>query len=220
METFFFPDVLQLFRSTTLIPGKDMSFAKKMNSITRLIIVTSLCIFIVTRDISILFGAILAVVIIIIIYNMQTNKKRTENFENCQTKLEHLDAIELDLQKTGFYKASKRNPFSNVLLPEIKKEPRRKPAPPAYLEEPTINQKTKQMVQVLNPEIEVNSDLFGDIAEKFNFEQSQRQFYSTSNTRVANDQGAFADWLYGDMPSAKEGDPDTLMRDNTRYILR
>jgi len=76
------------------------------------------------------------------------------------------------------------------------------------------------MIQKLNPDIHVNTELFGDAAEKFQFDQSQRQFYSTANTRVANDQGAFAKWLYGNMPSAKEGDPVALLQDNARYVLR
>ena len=36
-----------------------------------------------------------------------------------------------------------------------------------------------------------------------------RVFYSTANTRVANDQGAFGQYLYGDMPSSKESGPES-----------
>ena len=45
-----------------------------------------------------------------------------------------------------------------------------------------------------------------DLGDNFGFEQSMRNFYSTPNTRVPNDQKAFAEYLYGDMPSCKGGD--------------
>jgi hypothetical protein len=48
------------------------------------------------------------------------------------------------------------------------------------------------------------------------------RFYSTANTRVTSDQGAYADYLYGGMYSAKESTPEGAMmrvKDNYRYIL-
>jgi hypothetical protein len=39
------------------------------------------------------------------------------------------------------------------------------------------------------------------------------------NTRVTNDQGAYADYLYGSMPSCKDGNAFACVQDNLRYIL-
>jgi len=42
------------------------------------------------------------------------------------------------------------------------------------------------------------------------------------NTRVANDQGAYAEYLYGNMPSSKRSGPDGAFQrvaDSYRYIL-
>jgi len=47
------------------------------------------------------------------------------------------------------------------------------------------------------------------------------RFYSTANTRVDSDQGAFANYLYGDMYSAKEDTPEGAMmrvKDNWQWI--
>jgi hypothetical protein len=47
-------------------------------------------------------------------------------------------------------------------------------------------------------------------------------FFSTANTRVVNDQGAFGKYLYGDMPSAKESNPEGNIqreKDAFRYNL-
>jgi len=43
-----------------------------------------------------------------------------------------------------------------------------------------------------------------------------RQFSSTANTRIVNDQGAFAQFLYGNMPSCKDGDVMKCSSSDTR----
>jgi len=53
-------------------------------------------------------------------------------------------------------------------------------------------------------------------------DQSNRVFYSTANTRVANDQGSFGNFLYGNMPSSKESDFASGIqreKDSYRYTL-
>ena len=59
--------------------------------------------------------------------------------------------------------------------------------------------------------------------QNFELDQSNRVFYSTPNTRVANDQGAFAQFLYNDLKySAKESTPEgaiARVQDNYRYTL-
>ena len=42
---------------------------------------------------------------------------------------------------------------------------------------------------------------------------------ANENTKITNDQGAFADYLYGDMPSCRNGDPFACVQDNLRYNL-
>jgi hypothetical protein len=75
----------------------------------------------------------------------------------------------------------------------------------------------------MNPTIKnTNKQLFGDLYQNFELDNSNRQFFSTPNTRVANDQGAFGQYLYGTMPSAKESTPEGNMQriaDNYRYTL-
>ena len=48
------------------------------------------------------------------------------------------------------------------------------------------------------------------------------RFYSTANTKICNDQGAFSEYLFGNMYSSKESTPEgALMRQKNayRYIL-
>ena len=124
--------------------------------------------------------------------------------------------------KSYFETTSKKNPLGNVLLTEIMDNPTRKPAPPSFNTEvyEDINVSTKKMIQTLNPGIKnTNKQLFGDLGEQFEFDQSQWSFYSTPNTKIPNDQGAFADYLYGDMPSCRDGDAFACVQDNLRYNL-
>ena len=76
---------------------------------------------------------------------------------------------------------------------------------------------------MLNPTIDgTNKQIYGDLYENYNLDNSMMRFYTTANTRVATDQGAYAEWLYGNMPSAKGSSPeDNLQRekDNYRYTL-
>jgi hypothetical protein len=76
----------------------------------------------------------------------------------------------------------------------------------------------------MNPEIEnTNKQLYGDLWERFELDQSDRVFYSTANTRVEpGDQGAFSRYLYGTMYSSKESGPDAALarvQDSYRYTL-
>ena len=76
---------------------------------------------------------------------------------------------------------------------------------------------------MMNPGIKnTNKQLFGDLWQQFQLDNSNRVFYSTPNTRVTNDALSFGNFLYGNMPSAKEDTPDGNMqrvKDNYRYTL-
>ena len=49
------------------------------------------------------------------------------------------------------------------------------------------------------------TDLYRDVSDIFGKENSQRQFYTVPGNQSPNDQGAFAQWLYGTPPTCKEG---------------
>jgi hypothetical protein len=125
-----------------------------------------------------------------------------------------------------FKEGNKRNPFSNVLLTQINDDPERKSAPPSFnvdVDE-DITKNIKKTVQMLNPGIKnTNKQLYGDLWENFQLDQSNRVFYSTPNTRVENDQGAFAQFLYNDLKySGKESTAEgaiARVQDNWRWIM-
>jgi hypothetical protein len=121
-----------------------------------------------------------------------------------------------------FAKTSPSNPFSNVLMTDYDFNPHKKPAPPSFNTETnnTILNQTKQMVQDLHPDQpNINDKLFKDLGDELTFEQSMRQFNSNPATTIPNDQQSFAEFCYGSMVSAKEGNLFSLTRNMANYNL-
>jgi hypothetical protein len=228
-----------------LFPQQGMTFDEKLNAITRLIILLCILGFMITRSYRFLLNGVIALFIIYIMYKSQKqllvnelikktdeNNKNKEGFSN-NTSYNKDDTIDATVKiinpetlktylKSDFEEVNKTNPLGNVLLTEIMDKPKRKSAPPSFSTEvyEDISDNTKKMIQTLNPGIKnTNKQLFGDLGEKFEFDQSMWQYYSTPNTKIPNDQGAFADFLYGDMPSCRGGDDIACVKDNFRYNL-
>jgi len=228
-----------------LWPTPKMTFEQKLNSISRLIIVLTILGFIFTMSVRMLFTGAVTLLIIFLLYSSRKQKVTKETFQNLISendstgnavsaikkefssssgKIVNPETLEV-FMKTEFEPNTKINPFANVLLTDIGDNPERKSAPPAFNPEvyEDITHSVKKTVQKLNPGIKnTNKQLFGDLGENFYLDQSNRNFYSTANTRIANDQGAFADFLYGSMPSSKESGVDSAMQrvaDSYRYTL-
>ena len=127
--------------------------------------------------------------------------------------------------KSEFHPTTKKNPFGNVLLTDIVDKPNRKAAAPSFNPDvyDDINKMVKKQTQMLNPVIiNTNKQLYGDLKDNYDLDNSMMRFYSTANTRVENDQGAYAKYLYGALYSAKENTPEGAMmreKDSYRYIL-
>ena len=99
----------------------------------------------------------------------------------------------------------------NVSLPEIKYNPKRKPAAPSF------NPEVEKDINKKAGNVGIDPRLFKDLGDKLDFENSMRQFHSTPNTSIPNDQEAFAKFCYGDMPSCKDGDSLQCEKNNPRW---
>jgi hypothetical protein len=225
-----------------LWPTKNMSYEQKMNAVTRLIIIITVFGFILTKSTKLLIVGIITVALIFILYKMRKpklTKKLLESNEGFEVQGNQVTGLFDKKAKTitnpvtlesvissEFKEGDKRNPFSNVLLTDIMDDPERKAAPPSFNPEVEvkITKDVKKGVQFMNPGINnTDKQLYGDLWNKFELDQSNRVFYSTANTRVTNDQGAFAKYLYDDMKySGKESTPEgafARVQDNYRYTL-
>jgi hypothetical protein len=223
-----------------LWPTQNMCYERKLNAITRIIFLITILGFIITGSYKMIITGFITIAVIFGLYNMRkqklTSKIMKEGFSANtlnNDSLSPMDNAQININpenlssiiKTEFQTGDKRNPFSNVLLTDIMDNPERKAAPPSFNPEidESITKNIKKTVQLLNPGINNTSkQLYGDLWENFELDQSNRSFFSTANTRVANDQTAYAQFLYGNMPSGKSSGPDgdlARVQDNYRYTL-
>lgn len=207
---------------TEIFPKDEMTYDQKINAIARLVILLSSLGFIFTMKPRFLIMGLVTLVMIIALVKFKSEPlsfTEQEGFSNLQKKKSNI------VKKVDFKEGTKKNPFSNVLLTEIGDDPKRASAPPAFNEkvDEEITQNVKRGVQFMNPEIKSTSkQLYGDLWDKFELDQSNRAFFSTANTQVMADQSAFSQFLYGDMISAKEQNADGAIartQDNARHRL-
>lgn len=223
-----------------LWPTTNMCYEQKLNAITRLVILITILGYILTMSERILLVGGLTLAVIFVLFNMR-KQKITKELLNEGFRVQgnevtgmfdkkpasYVNPVTLDsVLKTEFKEGNKKNPFSNVLLTQIGDDPERKSAPPSFnvdVDE-DITKNVKRSVQMMNPSIKnTNKQLFGDLYQEFELDQSNRAFFSTANTRVQpGDQASFGKFLYGTMPSAKESTPEgafARVQDNYRYTL-
>ena len=233
-------------------PTSSMTYEQKLNSITRLVVIVTVLGYLITFSTKILISGIITMVVIIFLYQFRKHKVtkaifqskegfdvngdtipslynekqnfNSETYYNSPITITNPETLETYL-KADFQEGTKKNPFSNVLLTEYLDDPNRKAAPPAFnvdVDE-DITKKVKKSVQFMNPGIKnTNKQLYSSLTDQIYLDQSNRSFFSTANTKIPNDQGAFANFLYGDMPSGKEDTEEgkiQAVKDNYRYIL-
>ena len=227
-----------------LWPTTNMCYEQKLNAISILIILLTILGYILSMSPRVLVVGFLTLAVIFVLFKMRKQKLTkdmlSEGFQaikaikgNEVTGMfdkkpdSYVNPVTLDsVLKSEFKEGTKKNPFSNVLLTQIGDEPERKPAPPSFnvdVDE-DITKNVKRSVQMMNPGIKnTNKQLFGDLWQQFELDQFSRQLYSTPNSRVTNDQSAYAQFLYNDMKySGKESTPEgafSRVQDNYRYTL-
>jgi hypothetical protein len=116
-----------------------------------------------------------------------------------------------------FQAPTPQDPLMNVLLTDIQDRPTRPAAEPAFNPkvERDINESAQQFVvedMGGNPNLE--DRLFRDLGDNYEFSNSMRNYFATHNTKIPNDQHAFAEYCYGAMISCKEGNMMACARAN------
>lgn len=220
-------------------PSENMSSVEKLNAISRFVIVASLLGYLVTLNLKIILIAVVTLAVIAILFNVQRNQQAKDTSTNDDNKKGNGDENTKDAKskqniKEGFANAmlynelqseytkpQENNPMMNVLLPEISYNPNRNEAAPAYNSEveKDLNNKTKDYVVdttfgdgTRKQQEYIRRKLFSDIGDNYGFDFSMRNFYTNPNTTIPNDQGGFANFCFGDMISAKEGNDYALGR--------
>jgi len=221
-----------------LWPTKDMCYEQKLNSITRLVILITILGYVLTMSTRVLTVGVLTIVVIFVLFTMRKQKitkeminegfKNDYNNDRSNDSPSYVNPETLEsVLKSDYKEGNRKNPFSNVLLTQISDDPERKSAPPAFniSVDENITKNVKKSVQMMNPDIKnTNNQLYGDLWQNFELDQSNRVFFSTPNSRVEpGDQTALGQYLYNNLKySAKESTPEgaiARVQDSYRYTL-
>lgn len=212
-------------------PVEKMTYEQKLNAVSRTIIMLTVVGFIFSKIIRILFvgGISLFATFLMFYYHNKENFKSMggfaaqgkEGFDNPANAV--LSDLNIPVNRDGvFMPPSSNNPFSNVLMTDYDYNPNKKPAPPAFNKNVTddINRETKKLIGEINQDQpDITEKLYKDLGEQLQFEQSMRQFNSTPNTTIPNDQTSFAEFCYGSMISCKEGNLFACARNKSNYSI-
>ena len=213
-ELFWLKDPMSLLNKnyiTNVIPSKDLSYDAKLNAMTRLIIIICVLGYLLTRNIRIIISALISVIGIIIMYNINKGKQDKKKIIGKALKEGFNSEILYNLTKPSMTTPTKENPLMNVMLPEIQDNPKRNIAAPSFA--PKVEKEINESVKK-----NLDSRLFQDLGDNIEFDSSMRSFYTTPNTQVPNDQKGFAEFCYGGMKSCKEGDGLACDAKNYRHI--
>tara|TARA_B100000902_G_C27074367_1_gene795629 strand:+ start:234 stop:875 length:642 start_codon:yes stop_codon:yes gene_type:complete len=192
---------------TEIWPNSDFDLARKLNAITRLIIILTILGYFFTKSPYIPVSAIISIVILVIIYKTKS-KSKIEQFVGSLKKKTMDHKIDSILQKE-FTMPTKKNPVMNVLMTEYSENPKRKPAAPSY------NEVVEE--EILEKAQNKNSKLFKNLGDNLSFENSMRNFYAMPNSQIPNNQKDFAMFCYGNMPSCKEGNSLQCSKNNALF---
>ena len=239
---FWSNDPTILFNKDSILqlwPTANLTFEAKLNAISRIVIVLSLLGFLFTKKQNFIIIGLITLAIVFSLYKLRKEKlvkSLTQQVEGFRSKDFNRGSVESSslttnpitletLLRSEFHPTTKKNPFGNVLLTDIGDTPDRKAAAPSFNPDvyDDINSSVKKQTQMLNPGIKnTNKQLYGDLKDNYDLDKSMMRFYATASTKICNDQGAFAKWLYSDYPSGKADGAEGAIartRDNFRYIL-
>ena len=162
-----------------------MDTNQKLNAISRLVILLTLLGYVCfNRYIIFILGLILLGVILIV---QKTGKK--EGFKDVEE----------------YQRITSNNPLENVLFPDYKYN-KEKPAVSKYdkEKETSINENAKNFILQENKDNSDIGNIFSNLGDMFEFENSLRPFYTNPVSTV--DQGEYKDYLkfvFGTLPSDK-----------------
>lgn len=240
LNKIWYKSPLELFKSNVFldfIPSSSNTLVKNINIIVKDILLFTIIGFIITKNYNILYLGIGTILITTLYYiykikdvniinDLINNKDVNNHINNDMNNKEGFQIISNDIPKKikientkklkkekKITSPSKKNPLMNVMLPQIQDEPLRPKAAQSF---------QKNVETQINDDVKKNIDprLFQDLGDEMKFEHSMRQFYTTANTQIPNDQKAFAEFCYGNMISCRGGDEMACVRNNERYIKR
>jgi hypothetical protein len=213
-EQFWLSNPYDLFKKDFImrvIPNARGSLDSKLNAVTRAITLLTVIGYALTGSWKILVSYVVTIIVLVIVYKAQNKESAGKKLAAALREGFTSDEV-YETTKQNYSQPKPSNPFMNVTLDQIKYEPDRKPAAPAY---------NKTVESDINESVKENLDkkLFRNVGDEIDFEGSMRNFHTNPSTTIPNNQKEFAEFCYGNMKSCKQGDDFACMKRNFRHIL-
>ena len=196
---FWLNDMCVLFKHQNLLqvfPYDNLSNDEKLNSMTRFVIYVSLLGYMLMNNYIVLLVGLVLVLGIVYLYMMQDKKESLKLREamHGMTSVNKPNVVE-----------SIRNPFSNVLVTDYEDNPEKKEYNTNYnkSEEQRLNSKVKQFIMENNKDNKDIKNIFNNLGDEFEFENSLRQFNANPITTIPNNQNEFLKYCYKNLYSEK-----------------
>lgn len=179
--------IMDVEEAARILPSKSMTLVEQLNAAFRFSLYFSILVFVLKREANVFFFTIFVGLLTIILHkhdqNINNNKKQV---------LEKLSLGSSPTQKMCVL-PTRDNPFMNVLPTDYSDFPNRPAAcNPMSAKTQTTMRKNYEFGTVR------------DVDDVFGRRTGERQFYTTANTTIPNDQTSFANWLYKTPATCKE----------------
>jgi hypothetical protein len=241
MTAFWLNDPTVLFNNAgirEIVPMSGMNRESRLNAISRMIILLTILGYLLTLSYKIILLGVVSLAMMALLYVAQgtassrptptatgsakdkdNGKEGFSNYANYNTGRRRMIQVAAAASPSGltFQAPTPQDPLMNVLLTDIVDNPNRPAAEPAFNPkvEHEINKSTQQfVVEDLGGNPNLEDRLFRDLGDNYEFSNSMRSYFATPNTKIPNDQHAFAEYCYGSMISCKEGNMMACARAN------
>lgn len=195
--------LIQQDRLLEFIPRTSMSYSQRINSIIRFSGYVGLILFILHNNYLFLYVPVVALVITYCVYIFQSSeiKESYRNMPVLRGSNIQFTSPNKENNNKGCYKSTIDNPMMNPLPTDDR---RRAPACSTWND-----------VKMANAvEANFSHNLFKDVNDIYNRNNSQRQWYTVPDTTYGENQGKFSQWLYGSGATCKEGNGDQCVANN------
>ena len=178
MKNLFWLDYpLILFKKDQILqlwPSTNLTIERKLNALTRLIILLTLLGYAFTKRLEFFVISLLTILGITLLYKKRQIKNKVVREAFSKKRKTDIKSDFFNIENDNYTQPTPNNPLGNVLLTDYIDNPKRPQAAPAYEApvEKAINNST------------MDPRLFLDLGDNLAFDRSMRNFYAMPNTKI------------------------------------
>ena len=190
-----------------LLPRDNQSINENLNALSRFIILISFFGYIMLKKYMILILGFIILGIIVIYHSYKEGYVDSPYYKHTPIPnyLSNINPLGNTLMSDYMYNPTKKDSIEKLHINADKSYGKTPSYESQYNSsvEKNINDKTKEFIYENNKNNNQIKDLFKEDGDNMAFEHQMRQFHTTPNTTIPNDQSSFLTYCYGILPSNK-----------------